>query len=72
MPNDQFRVLLQVPRTKYDPISRENLEGFDITWQDIKTGTKDIMFVPNEQHNDQQVQALILAKLERIRAIANL
>lgn len=72
MPNDQYQVIAQMPRTKYDPVTRTNVEGFDVTYRDFKTNTRDVIFVSNEQHSPEQVNALIMAKLARIRGVAEL
>lgn len=72
MANDQYQVLNQLPRTKYDPISRQNVEGWDVTYKDLKTNTLDIFFIPADQHGPDQVNAIIMAKLQRIRAVADL
>lgn len=72
MPNTEFTVLAQLPRVKYDPITRENIEGFDIRYQDAVTATIDTVFVPDAYHNAEQVTAIIMAKLQRIRAVGAL
>lgn len=72
MANDQYQVLAQIPRTKYDEVTRSNVEGFDITFKDFKTGTTAVIFVPSSQHDAAQVNALIMAMIQRIRAVGDL
>lgn len=72
MPNDQYQVLAQIPRTKYDQVTRSNVEGFDITYRDYKTNTTAVIFVPADSHDAPQVNAIIMAQLQRIRAVDDL
>jgi hypothetical protein len=69
---ENYQVISQRPETWASHDGGGVVEGMRVTFRDLESGVSDFVQVPNSVYGPDQVNALILARLQRIRGVHSL